>query len=217
MSTTYERLHELVTSGEFAPGARLGDAQLAEELGVSRPTVREALRRLEASGLAASDGRSLRVARLDADGLRSALLMRASLEALHAELAAIRIAQGEVAPAQLRAVRELADQAERATDARDTRAAAVSNRAFHQAIDALAASPVSATAADRLWDQIMVATERSLLSAARRRAVNREHRELVAALAAGNAAAAAELARRHVRATLEATELSPLASTTPGS
>jgi DNA-binding GntR family transcriptional regulator len=202
-SSTYGRLHALLTSGELAPGARLGDARLAEELGVSRPTMREALRRLEASGLADSDGRSLRVARLDERGLRSALLMRASLEALHAELAAIRVAEGEVAPAQLRRVQELADRASQATDARDTRAAAIANRSFHQAIDALADSPVSEAATDGLWDRIMVATERSLVSAAHRVAVNREHRELLDAIAAGDAATAAEVASRHVRATLD--------------
>jgi DNA-binding GntR family transcriptional regulator len=209
MSSTYERLHALVTTGALRPGARLGDANLAVELGVSRPTVREALRRLEASGLADSDGRSLRVAQLDETGLRSALLMRASLEALHAELAAIRIAEGEVAPAELRTVDALADEAERATNLQDARAAAAANRAFHQAIDALAASPVSVAAVDRLWDQIMVATERSLASADRREAVNREHRRLTEALFAGDAATAAGLASRHVRATLEATELAP--------
>jgi DNA-binding GntR family transcriptional regulator len=206
ISTTYDRLHGLVTSGELAPGERLGDAQLAENLGVSRATVREVLRRLEGLGLAASDGRSLRVAQLDDRALRSALLMRASLEALHAELAAGRIAAGEVAPAELRHLRELAEQAERATDAGDTASAVTANRAFHQAIDALAESPVSETAADRLWDRIMVATERSLMSARRREAVDREHRELISALEAGDCASAAELASRHVRATLAATE-----------
>jgi DNA-binding GntR family transcriptional regulator len=204
MSTTYARLHRLVIAGELVPGARLGELHLASELGVSRPTVREALRRLEGSGLATSDGRSLRVASLSQNELRSALLMRASLEALHAELTARRVAEGEIAPAQLRRLRELAGDAERATDARDKSAAPACNRAFHQAIDALADSPVSAAAVDRLWDRILVATERSLVSAGRREAVNREHRELVAALVAGAAADAAEIAGRHVRATLEA-------------
>jgi DNA-binding GntR family transcriptional regulator len=201
---TFERLRELMTSGELAAGTRLGEVQLASRLGVSRPTVREVLQRLEALGLAASDGRSLRVAGMDGRELRSALLTRAALEGLHAELAARRVAGGEVPPAGLRRLGERADDAERATLAGDHAAAVEHNRAFHQAIDAMAANPVGAVLVDRLWDRILVATERSLGRAGRAAEVNREHRELLGALAAGDAERAAALATAHVRATLEA-------------
>jgi DNA-binding GntR family transcriptional regulator len=204
MAMTYERLKAEVISGRLTPGARLGEMQLASALGVSRPTIREALRRLESLGLATSDGRGLRVAGLAPEELRSALLMRASLEALHAELAATRVADGEVAPADLRRLSALASAAERATDASDHDAAVQDNRAFHQAIDVLAGSPVSAAATDRLWDRVLVATRRSLGVPGRGDIVNREHRELVAAIAAGEPELAADLADRHVRATLEA-------------
>jgi DNA-binding GntR family transcriptional regulator len=204
MSTAYATLRDRVLSGELDPGSRLGEVTLAAELGVSRPTVREALRLLESHGLAASDGRSLRVASMDLRELRSAILMRASLEGLHAELAAGRVADGEVAPAQLRRIYALADDAERATDAGDHGRAVQFNRAFHQAIDELADSPVSASAVDRLWDRILVSTERSLAPRGRGSAVNREHRALLEALAAGNPRRARAIAVRHVRATLEA-------------
>lgn len=204
MSSAYERLRGQVMTGELLPGSQLREVALAASLGVSRPTVREALRRLESHELATSDGRSLRVAGMDSDELRSALLMRASLEGLHAELAAARIAEGEVAPAELRRVSALVDAAERATDAGDHGAAVLHNRAFHQAIDGLARSPVSAGAIDRLWDRILVATQRSLAPAGRGAIVNREHRELLAALEAGDSRNAADVAVSHVRATLDA-------------
>jgi DNA-binding GntR family transcriptional regulator len=204
MTTAYEQIRHDVMSGRLVPGARLGEVQLASALGVSRPTVREALRRLESHGLARSDGRGLHVAGLAPEELRSALLMRASLEGLHAELAAARVGAGEVAPADLRRLAAAAGAAERATAEGDHDAAAIENRAFHQAIDALAGSPVSAAATDRLWDRILVATRRSLGPPGRGDVVNREHRELVAAIAAGDGALAAEIAVRHVRSTLEA-------------
>src|SRR5215203_5754619 len=37
----YERIRQLVLSGEIAPGARLGQVELAERLGISRTPVRE--------------------------------------------------------------------------------------------------------------------------------------------------------------------------------
>jgi DNA-binding GntR family transcriptional regulator len=167
-----------VVTGELAPGTRLAEIPLAGELGVSRPTVREALRRLESSGLAHSDGRSLCVARMSDTERHSALLMRASLDALRAQLAADRVDRGEVAPAQLRRLVQIADRAEEATNTGDTAAAVRHNRDFHQAIDALADSPVSAAALDGLWDRILVTTR---LSRATSNGVPRStpHRELI--------------------------------------
>jgi DNA-binding GntR family transcriptional regulator len=205
MSTTYERLRERVVSGDLRPGNRLAEIPLAGELGVSRATVREALRRLESSGLATSDGRSLRVARLEARELRSALLMRASLEGLHASLAAARVAAGEVAPAQLRALLALADATEQATASGDFDHAVELNREFHQAIDELADSPVSAAAVDGLWDRILVSTRESLFVRGRPSVVSREHRAILRAIRAGDEERAARAAHEHVRGTTAAT------------
>ena len=44
-------LRELILGGELAPGARLGEVELADRLGVSRTPVREALTRLAAEGM----------------------------------------------------------------------------------------------------------------------------------------------------------------------
>ena len=46
-----ESLHHSILSGEFAPGEKLNEADIATRLNVSRGPVREAFRALEASGL----------------------------------------------------------------------------------------------------------------------------------------------------------------------
>jgi DNA-binding GntR family transcriptional regulator len=47
----YSRLRDWIITGTLEPGEKLRDADLAEQLGVSRTPVREALRRLEDEGL----------------------------------------------------------------------------------------------------------------------------------------------------------------------
>lgn len=139
---------------------------------------------------------------MDPTQTRSAFLMRSALEALHAELAAQRCQAGEVAPAQLRRLAALADLADRHTRSGDFNAAMRGNRAFHQAIDELADSPVSAHAVDRLWDRIVVSAEASVLPPDRADMVDRERRTLMTAIAAGDVVAAAAAARAHVLDTL---------------
>ena len=119
------------------------------------------------------------------------------------------MAAGEVAPAQLRRLERLAEETERATDRGELAAAVELNRAFHQAIAVLADSPVSAAAGDRLWERILVSTRISLALPGRGDVVNREHRELLAAIVAGESRRAAGLAARHVRATLKAAQPAP--------
>jgi len=88
-STLRERalaaLRAAITSGRYRPGDHLGEVELASSLGVSRGTVREALRHLEQEGLvqAGSRGR-LRVNSLTADEIRGLYRVRAALEGLAA-------------------------------------------------------------------------------------------------------------------------------------
>lgn len=51
------RLRNAISSGELAPGTHLGEVDLSEALGVSRGTLREALRHLQQEGLLTSDAR----------------------------------------------------------------------------------------------------------------------------------------------------------------
>lgn len=204
VDVAYGRVRTLIVGGALAPGSRLAEIPLAKRLGVSRPTVREVLRRLESKGLATSDGRGLRTAWLDERQLRSALLMRASLEGLHAELAATRVAAGEIPRIQLEELEKMADAADQATELGELDTASAANRAFHQLIDQMADSSVSAAALDTLWDRILAATYISPDSPRPRVQAHREHLQIIEAIRAGAAEKARRIATVHVRAMLGA-------------
>jgi DNA-binding GntR family transcriptional regulator len=69
-------------TGQFTPGTHLGEVELSEQLGVSRGTVREALRTLHQRGLVVEAERGLKVRRLSPKEITELFQVRASLEAL---------------------------------------------------------------------------------------------------------------------------------------
>jgi DNA-binding GntR family transcriptional regulator len=78
-----EALRTAITSGEYRPGDHLGEEDLARRLGVSRGTVREALRHLQQEGLVTAGARGmLRVHSLSAAEIRDLFQVRAALEGL---------------------------------------------------------------------------------------------------------------------------------------
>jgi DNA-binding GntR family transcriptional regulator len=84
-------LRAAVTTGELSPGKHLVETELSEMLGISRGTLREALRQLQQEGLVAADERGrLRVRNLDAGEISEIFEVRAALEALAAERLAAR-------------------------------------------------------------------------------------------------------------------------------
>jgi len=196
------RLRDLIVAGAYAPGQRLTETEVAESLEMSRTPVREAFRALVSDGLVRSAGRGVQVVALDVEALRHAYQVRAALEALTAELAALRQAQGHIAPAELAALVHDAEEAETATLAGEFEKAVGHNRRFHLRIAALAANPVATAALDRLWDQIVVSTRASLEPPHRPAHVNGQHRDLLTAIRDGRAADAAATARAHVMDTL---------------
>lgn len=85
-------LQARVLSGEIPSGARLRQEEIAREFGVSRTPVREALRQLQALGIAQVEHNRGAVVRAPTPReLREAYEVRAELEGLAAELAATRI------------------------------------------------------------------------------------------------------------------------------
>ena len=78
-----EALRGAITSGQYRPGDPLGEEQLASRLGVSRGTVREALRHLQQEGLVTPGARGmLRVHSLSPAEIRDLFQVRGALEGL---------------------------------------------------------------------------------------------------------------------------------------
>ena len=88
----YSALRDAVIEGRRAPGERLGEIEVAAELGLSRTPVREALRRLGSEGLVdLLPNRGARVRSWTAEDLDETYELRAALEGLGARRAASRI------------------------------------------------------------------------------------------------------------------------------
>src|SRR4051812_34148560 len=202
-------LQRRVLSGEFPSGTRLRQSALAAEFGVSRTPIREALRKLQEGGLVElQPHRGALVRGLSAREIRDAYEVRAELEALAAELAAVRIRHDQLdrlrqAQAQFR--EGLAKTVEaRENGGPDLQQAVIWGRAndqFHGVIQEAAHNEVLIATLTHLHrsfprdlTKIVLAESTPLL-----RGNVLEHEEIVEALQQRNRDAARELMRRHVR------------------
>lgn len=76
-----EALRSAIISGRYRPGDHLGEVDLATHLGISRGTVREALRHLQQEGLVSAGNRGmLRVNAISPTEVRELFRVRAALE-----------------------------------------------------------------------------------------------------------------------------------------
>lgn len=93
----FESLREAIISGVLEPGERLMEIQLADEMGVSRTPVREAIRKLELEGFVVMIPRKgAYVAGVTDKDVADVFEIRAALEGLAAGLAAERITDEEI-------------------------------------------------------------------------------------------------------------------------
>jgi DNA-binding FadR family transcriptional regulator len=202
-----DQIRTLIENGEAAPGARLpAERDLARQLGVSRPSLREALIALEVEGLLdVRVGSGIYVTR-PGERTRGADLANASgpfevIRArwmIEAECAALAAKHGS--PAQLRAVRkahaELQKQAKRHYNPLDA------DRAFHVRIAEATGNSALVLVVQTLWDQrvgpLYRALERKLEYPAMAAETTREHQAVVAAILAHNPGAARAAMRTHM-------------------
>ncbi len=184
----YEVLVRAIVSGELAPGARIRDGELAEQLQISRMPVREALKRLELEGLVESiPNRETRVAPIRAERAAQAFPVIAALQALGARLGvpALSTADDERMEAldrdRTRALRE-----------GDVIAAIELDDAFHGVVLAAAANDELIRALERLMPQIRRLDVLHFSRLAREDA-SLDHADILAACRRRDAQTAAEL------------------------
>ena len=92
-----EKLEQLIFSGRYRPGERLREQILADELGVSRAPLREAIRTLEERGLLERMPHSgVQVVALSNEKLSQMLSTREALEGMAARQAAENMTVSEV-------------------------------------------------------------------------------------------------------------------------
>ncbi|MDD5922889.1 MAG: GntR family transcriptional regulator [Eubacteriales bacterium] len=93
----YEQLKMQILEGKITPGTRMMEVSLAEELGVSRTPVREAIRKLAKDGLVIIEPRKgAYAAEISAKDINDTLIVRENLEALASSIAAKVVTSDEI-------------------------------------------------------------------------------------------------------------------------
>ena len=178
---TLDTLREDILRGALPAGARLGEVELADRLGVSRTPVREALSRLAAEGLVELvPNRGARVASWTVDELEGVFALRSLLEP---QLTALAVPHASAA--DLDALEELAAEMVDLGD-RDLDGLVPLNRAFHGRLVELAAAPALATALAGAVHSPLVARNFHAYDPASLHRSLAHHAEIVAALRAAD-------------------------------
>jgi DNA-binding GntR family transcriptional regulator len=194
----YERIKHGILDGTFAPGTMLVEASVAEWCGVSRTPVREALSRLEQDGIVVRTDRGMVVRDRTPDEILDLYDTRISLEVTAARFAAARRTQMD----QVRLERAVA-AAEELGERAQPEAMAAANREFHRAVWQASHNQAVLDLLDRVNLHLMRYPETTLTAPGRWSQALAEHRELLAAIIAGDAARAAAVSEHHFTAARE--------------
>lgn len=158
---TYQVLRTSIFSGELAPGERLVETRLAQQLQVSRTPIRDALRQLQQDGLAAADAQgNMRVTVLSSADAAQLYDCRIALEKLSVAEACRRLSANELQHNELQHLEHLFEQAEKA-DQRQTSNLSLFQRLdadyqFHRYIAQISGNAWLVTLLDQIFDKMML-------------------------------------------------------------
>ncbi len=193
----YTRLRSGILDGSYSQGARLGEVELAEALGVSRTPVREALRRLGSEGLVETlPNKGARVRIWSPEELSAISDLRALLEGHAAARAAPRITDDELA-----VLTRLVEQMEAATVsgvAPDYDLITELNNQFHAGVTAASGNLLLPGVARQLIHIPIVVRTFRQYSPDRLRQSVRQHRDVLDALSGRDPVWAEAAMRVHI-------------------
>jgi DNA-binding GntR family transcriptional regulator len=184
-----ERIRSAIVNGELGLGAQVSEAQLAQQLGVSKTPVREALLRLKSEGLVEiHPQRGSFVFRLEPDEVAQLCRYRAMVET-----AALREAVVANAPALLKQMARCVTEMKAAEKARDLKALARIDMDFHGQFLAFCPNGYLQSGYEVIRSQLTALRYRSPIANA-----VKSHQVLVNAVAGGDVDAACALLVEHV-------------------
>lgn len=191
----YDSLIELIISRVLKPGQHLVENELAEQLGVSRQPVREALQRLQTEGwVDLRPAQGAFVHEPTEDEVEQLLAVRCLLETESARLAA-----GNTSPTMVKQLRKVVKEGRAAATANDIETAVAANSELHGLITTMSGNAVLGeliSLVDRRvrWYYTPLAKQRGVASW-------KEHAEIIDAISQGDEDRAAQAMRQHTEET----------------
>ena len=193
------RLRTLLIEGRIAPGAKLNERVLAEQLRISRTPLREAIKLLAEEGLVdLLPNRGAVAVKLTETDIVHTFEVLAGLEAMSGQFAAQRITEQELAELRAMHYEMLA-----AYTRRDLSAYYRLNALIHAGINAAARNPVLAATYARINARVQSLRFRTNQDEAKWRRAVAEHEQMMAALAARDGPALGRVLVDHLRHKLD--------------
>lgn len=189
-----ESIEEMIAVGKLRPGQHLDEVTLAEEFGVSRTPIREALIQLASMGIILMrPRRGAVVAEIGPQQLIEMFEVMAEFEAMCGKLAARRMS-----PAEHATLLAAHQACKNARDGADPNEYFYMNEAFHEQIYAGSHNTFLAAQARSLHRRLRPYRRLQLRVRDRVRASYDEHEEIVRAIIAGDSDLTADLVRQHI-------------------
>lgn len=186
----YRILLDAISDGSLAPGTRVTQEDIAEQLNVSRSPVLQAIQLLKKDGLLQdAEGRGVMVAELDIAQIGHLYEVRGALEALATKLAAEQ--KAVIDPLLISTGRKVART-------NDVRGMIEADEAFHKAIYEVSGNPLIAVTAEVHWAHLRRVMGAVLQSGEQRLSIWDEHERLADAIASGDVQAAVAISDGHM-------------------